>query len=496
MRSEKTRRTMSNDGKGHVYAPVGLAEVAQILGEPLTDTGTVCCSEKINPYSLIRPLYANLPGRDPAYFADASANTVAVCVPSASRAEMNASFDMSAQSATVYPCVNEYAFPANAHVRYAPKAWGFYVPYVTRATDIFALKDVSWRRFYPADAPTESHSPLAMFDGYLNDAVPAPLMSEVKLEYGEPAAYTPVVAKGAFTKAKILGPNPTGHPGGVVNVPAVLGSNTNLKYGVTLYVRKRSTDKFTYVSSGISTKYVGQTAGDGSEVKGDEILAAVTSNKPIVNSHEAMLIPWVAEGNVTVDSAGLLTVGSGARIYSLRYDRTFQAHAIADVKNKLLSVMSANGATAVTVTHMTDATWRVGFVIINPYPNYPLTASSFSIDVGHTASSTHLKFNFTSGGEPGASGTVSGPVMTIGGQKVNSATIEGGAGAFGLADRQKQVYLYFNLSNATDSVTSYEIKYQCGDPNHTKLATTPITINSRTSLNSGGDTSAGDVTLK
>lgn len=382
---------------GKITAPVGLASVAQVLGEPVTDTGTLCRSSKVNPHSLIKPTFINATHPqegmyDPAWLSNAQNYTLALLVPAAHLPSVQNSFDISTKGAAEYPCVAEYAFSSGAWVQHSLHAWGYVVPYVQRAQDIFALTSLVWKHFTPEDGDTASLNAWAWddhFDGYIHGAEPVNPMTAVQIEYGKPIAYTPNVSTGPYTASDVLGPNPTGHPGGVVSVPAVLGTDSTFRYGMTVFWREDDDDKFTEVRSFLG----GPASGSVSGLNGKPILGAVgiDSDSVMAVDGEYVIVPWVAKGVTGVSSSGKLQVSSsGARFYSFRFSSLFSGHVRRTVESHHIGIiaMSFQGSDAKLVklsfvSHQASGQdrWKCEFTIYNKWKDYPMTAHRFFLQV-------------------------------------------------------------------------------------------------------------------
>lgn len=385
---------------GHITAPVGLATVAQTLGEARLDTDTLCRSDKTNPYSLIRPLFrkTSSPGTNPAWFAGTSETNDnsyrLTCVPTAHQSRLfpttsggtEASINLADKTAAEYPCKNDFNFTYPIYIKYAMCKWGFVVPYVTEEAAIFALRDLVWERFYPADdAAREGWSELQQFDGYLHNAAPVNPLKDVMLQYGNKIRATPQTSVGNYTDAQVLGSTGKAHPGGVVSIPAVIGVGG--QYGMTIFYRQSGSTKYTRIRSVLSGKIT--ASGSGLTVLNQMMI----EDYPRA-SGEWILIPWVAQGGtVSVNSAGVLSA-NGAKIFGFRFSKLFQGYEYANITAKVIvfgGFLSSQTIAEITPDTSLTATsgkgWKLTVLIRNPYTQYPLTAADFFFEYEYWKSS-------------------------------------------------------------------------------------------------------------
>ena len=190
---------MANEN-GHIHAPVSIEDVKKVLGVRSNDVGTLCLSDKINPYSLIRPM--------PSDFQWAGVK------------------DMKTMRLGDLP-------DGTTDMSWEYKQWGYQVPFVTNPNLIDRIKDLSWRR-PPADI--EHCKNLDHFDGYRHDVEPSFLWS-----VGEPIDGDPIVMMFAFggEQTNIVSSSGKNNKGGVVSVREVFGDEpfyygAEIKYGSTV----------------------------------------------------------------------------------------------------------------------------------------------------------------------------------------------------------------------------------------------------------------------
>lgn len=385
----------------HIIAPVGLATVAQVLGEAKTDTGTLCLSPKISPYSLIRPLFyrSDSPGTPPSLFASTDQDTSFTinCIPTAHKQRLfptlsNGTADtinLANKTAEEYPCKNDYAFTGATYVYYGICKWGYAVPYVNTEDAIFALRDLLWERFYPADSakdangkPTECWCNDHQFDGYIHateDDVPPPLKNVV-IQYGEPISATPNVDVGNYTDAQVLGTAGQNHPGGIVSIPAVIGVGGT--YGMTVYRKADGASKYSRIRSFVGGKIT--ASGNGLTI----INAMQISEYPASRA-DWIIIPWVAQGGTPTINAttGFLNIPSGTRIYGFRYAPQFQGYAAGTVVPKVITFGGIFvGGDICAISKVENGQWKCELHIYNAYRNYPLTATDFYLEIRYKES--------------------------------------------------------------------------------------------------------------
>ena len=391
---------------GHITAPFGLAAVARTLGENKLDTQSLCCSPKINPYSLIRPLFRGTgvsgtlppPGTAPSWFAtvDTLTGPQLFVVPASQRARLFPTgtngtvvgINLKDKTSDEYPCKDDYDFTYPVYINYAVCKWGFIVPYVSNQADIFALRDLVWERFGPADSAkdtkgllTETRAELQQFDGYLHDAVPADPLKAVQLEYGKPISATPDVSVGNYTDAQVLGTSGKAHPGGVVSIPAVIGVGG--QYGMTIFRRPKGEKKYKRIKSVLGGKI--EASGGGLK-----LLTAMQISDYPASEADWIIIPWVAQGGtVSVDASGELKTTGSPRFYSFRFDSRFQGYASATIVPKVIDFGNRIAGTDIYEFSRTSQVsgsndiWEIVVRINNANPGYPLTARNFYLEVSY-----------------------------------------------------------------------------------------------------------------
>lgn len=376
------------ESNGHITAPVGLATVAKVLGESRTDTDTLCRSAKINPHSLIRPLFraTDTPGTPPSWFSQTEnyGSNLALIVPSGKLKEVQNPIQIKGSG---LKCDSEYDFGTGLYIYHALMRWGYVVPYVTQPSAILALRDCVWKRYGPADdAAGQGWSEDQQFDGYLHNALPVDPMTHVQLEYGKKIAYTPLAVKGNTTVNEILGTtngkvNETGHPGGVVSIPAVLGVKASYVYGMTVFHRASENEKYQ-----VLRHFLGQTVS--SSAGEFPILGSVGMNSGsaiLAGKGDYVVIPWVVDKDNIVElspDGKIMSITGNARFYGFRFSERFDGYAEKTITPRVLSLLSVNlpGVTPKVIdmnyVYGTGKT-TVSFTLYNPWGAYALTAREF-----------------------------------------------------------------------------------------------------------------------
>lgn len=371
---------------GHVTAPIGLAPLCRLLGEGRVDTFTACRSAKVNPYSLIRPLYSKKHDIMPEDFINANI-IEASCTPANMKTSVLKEFDISTKNDAQYPSVNEYEYKQYAWVKWEPMKWGYWLPYVQRQEDIFALadKNVYWRRFYPADDTAEttanrSWCVLDQFDGYLHKAEPVNPLSNVVLEYAEKPSYTPVVIRSGYKDSEIFAKvsGGKGNTGGVVSIPAVFSDDKfktyDAFYGVSLFTKGSSGGRFRLAQSAVGPK-VNTTEG----TSGLLMLSNVTGFQQISNCHEAVLVPWIAmttKGETITENGGMLSLPThGAKFLSYRFAKEYAGVERRKIQIKNLRLGSGN------CSAISSNLVQLVFDVVNDWPKYPLKMHSLWLEI-------------------------------------------------------------------------------------------------------------------
>ena len=248
---------------GHIYAPPGWYEVAQVLGEP-EDAGTLCTSSKINPHSLIRPSYASHQGFGPEHFPDGFDNTQ---VPDSGSADWY----------------------------YTKGRWGYAVPTVGMPQSINVIKDKPWFHFDPVG---DSWLCMTHFDGYRHNVKPQ-LSVGAAIEAGMPI--TVMLITGS-AQQNILSETGKGNNGGVVGVPEVLGE---VRVGCTVYTDGGSPRVF------ISANPIALDGSGGAYT----IETGLTAQA----GRRYTIVPWATDGNIVNGQ-----VQSGSRFFSLMLSEDFE----------------------------------------------------------------------------------------------------------------------------------------------------------------------------
>ena len=180
---------MSRKGS-HIYAPVNVSEVAELLGENTHDVGRLCTSDKINPYSLIRPAPLLYPRYD---FSVAQMKTA----------------DMG----------DLHTKPSDAVYNWEKRQWGWQVPYVGMPQNVDYIRDISW---YRPPLKSNDYKSLNHFDGYKHNAQPM-FDWGCALGIGFPISLNFVFYKQA---EEVVSPTGKGNNGGNLSIPEIFGDMT------------------------------------------------------------------------------------------------------------------------------------------------------------------------------------------------------------------------------------------------------------------------------
>lgn len=453
-----------DQANGRLYADdtrgVGLASVALCLKEPFTDTAKLCCSEKINPYSLIGPRFyrdtkGSMPGRAPGKYGtppvlgdttDSLPDQNAV--PSAKAGEVTGEFACS----SLTTATAEYTFRSAATFMYEKRRFGFFVPYVQDPQDIFALRDLYWKRYGPKDGNwvttngkrklTDSWCVLDHFDGYLHNAKPADVISGVILAYGQIPQFVPVLATGTWKITDVLGPEGRNNPGGNVSVPAVFGGEKMI-YGATLF--KKTGSKYAYVRSAIGG------ALDDTAVGGGGMLEPVTFGSAALNDNaQYLIVPWVTSDNVEINAGGLINIpAGGAKFYCCNYDVDHKAYG----ENEEPIAPKYFDVSNVRVEHERGSTeYFISLSLTNRIANYQLIAEFFDNAVQYNTKSSAL---FRNGGCNFVTGSNN---LSIGMDLTSTPP------SYALSREYKFKFTYED--DFFDSVSNVRVTFNCVDKNY------------------------------
>lgn len=355
---------------GKFEHPNGWFPIAQMLGEASTDAGTICCSDKINDYSLIRPLYTVRPDTVPEHYMTANdwLGDFPVGHPLVPQGGI----------AVVGNAVDEYGakiLNLSYGYSYERKAWGYFVPYIEKGANgwnlvlAFASSVFVWRRIYPnADqsgvaADQRTFYPMVMFDRYYHTGVAEPLhpIKAHQIEYGKNVTVDfNVMASMIGTNDSVYQSDPEAivFKGSIVNIPAVLGDG--MYVGASLFIEKPA--GWHLLGTAWKQPY-----------QGNMQTAHVDFGIRIVRTGKYMLIPWCADKDPTA---------SDAHIYPVRYASGFDWKIEETAKARYLGL---TGTPLISVSKETGSNITVvKFVLVNPYGNYPLTASDFLLELKRT----------------------------------------------------------------------------------------------------------------
>ncbi|MDE7440640.1 MAG: hypothetical protein K2M69_00530 [Muribaculaceae bacterium] len=246
-----------------IQAPVNTDDVATVLGVASHNLGTLCRSDRVNPHSLIAPVYTQRSDIGPA--------------------------DMPNIQGQPQPML------VGTNWRYLLKNWGFWAPCVGNPADIKDIANIPWWRVKPTG---NSFNSLVHFDGYQHNAEPhLPVSAQVI------AGRNIVLSLNPGTPQTVLSSNGKANPGGVVALYEVLGA---VRIGCTIYEGDKVRGKW------ISPNPIGNP-------NGQDILAIETGIKAASNA-KYTIVPWATDGNITAN--GDIVVGSN--FFSLSFSEDFE----------------------------------------------------------------------------------------------------------------------------------------------------------------------------
>lgn len=189
---------MGYDSFGHIFAPVSTGDVASVLGVQSDNVSDLCLSEKINQYSLIRPVLTD------------------------DRPDIQVSQMKDLQTGKLKDV------EGNCH--WERRKWGYQVPYVVAVDYFEEILYVPWYRAMPTK---ECYKSLNHFDGYKHDASPMFLFSVDE----HPQENDQIVIMFGFggPQNDVVSPNGNNNNGGVVSAQEVFGETFYMgaivKYG-------------------------------------------------------------------------------------------------------------------------------------------------------------------------------------------------------------------------------------------------------------------------
>lgn len=252
---------------GHIYAPINTSDVAKVLKEKSNDVATLCMSEKINPYSLIRPFSEEMTSP----FSE---------VKDLRTARIGADKNLD-----------------NDGVKWERKLWGYQVPYEPTTTRLIlgGIRDIAW---YRPTLRTSDHKNLEHFDGYLHNATP---MFEwfVSAITGEPIF---ISFQFGNKQENIVSASGRANKGGVVSIPEVFGGEP-FYFGVSIRINN-STTVYDYISSSV--------------VNPDEqLFGFIDTGRTAENATTYEVTPWIS--NNTLDTPN-------ARFYSLKFFDEYESY--------------------------------------------------------------------------------------------------------------------------------------------------------------------------
>lgn len=393
---------------GRITAPVSVDDVRRALGigldEPgALDVGTLCCrTDKINQASILRPYFykdpaGSQPGRGNEEHKDLfGTNSLpsrnAFYIPEGKESEVYSTEEGAAKAfrCTDLPCHNkDYVFNTNNRTpwyQYESVNFGYFVPFVNDVQDIFALRDLYWKRYTPADAAwkdngngtktqTETWCVLDQFEGYISTGDPAPVLSNVICAYGQHPQCTPYAP----------GPNDAKSPedvlskasdeslkGGIVNVPAIFGHIDGLYYGASFFKKDASGGMYLHKKSAMGIAPGASTDG------GYPLLSAIEFDSVLKECYGAIFIPWVCDKPFVQDSGGTWTPQTGTKFYGLNCSADHKAYVVPDNANFSPKKLDASMSDCRLVS---GTKWRCEVTFTNRIANYPLIAILGNLEV-------------------------------------------------------------------------------------------------------------------
>lgn len=254
---------MANNGN-HITAPVNTDDVSSVLGVNSHDIATLCRSDKINPYSLIRPGYTTYPSFGPESFEN-------------------------------YPEMGTIPSSGSSGWYYKRAKWGYYVPCVGNPAYIKNVYLQPWVFNAPSG---DSFDCLTHFDGYRHNARPKlPVEPRIIPEKEILVSISP-----PSPQKEILSSTGKGNNGGVVALYEVLGS---VRLGFTLFQ-----------GTSIKGAYLYPTPIGTSDLQ--EIVLIKTATIALSN-REYTVIPWATDGNIVNGE-----IVAGSNFFGLKFSKDFE----------------------------------------------------------------------------------------------------------------------------------------------------------------------------
>ena len=284
-----------------IQAPVGVAEVAQTLGEASLDVGTLCLSQKINPASLVRPAWSEVPNRLPEELAG----------------DTNSLTNWKGRPASPQT-VNGVA------VTYIQASWQYYVPSIADPALIEKVKDLFWVH---ADPDGDSWLNLTHFDGYRHGAVPLDPVGAVVLERNRPPACSLFPGARQADAVSTDGAN----KGGSICLNSVLLGNRAMPYvylGATVYLKQSNGYKFLMFLNGGQTTDSYADGAYGADKQ--ELKVAWETMSNLQPGMTILIVPWAMMSTlprtVPQGKGPWTPPASGVRFVPLNYNKDYRAH--------------------------------------------------------------------------------------------------------------------------------------------------------------------------
>lgn len=287
---------------GHIYAPVSIEDVSEVLGVNSTDVGTLCMSERINPYSLIRPF------------------SMPISSPTTLVSELKDYHD----SATL---------PSDGNVMWEARQWGYQVPYVAAPGRVDQVRERPW---YRSTLKATDWKNLSHFDGYLHNARPS-FSWNASVIAGQPIS---VFFFFGAPQNNMLSADGKGNNGGVVSILEVFG-DAPFYFGVT--IQRGTTSNYFFANEPINPSST-QTTG------------MIDTGMNAENGVTYTITPWIA--NKPRSGNNLPT---DFRCYGLKFAEEYESYMVITTESEhvSLALSISNGTMRIIADNTFDAPYLV-----------------------------------------------------------------------------------------------------------------------------------------
>lgn len=295
---------MANNN-GHITAPVNTDDVSAVLNVSSHDVRIICRSDKINPHSLIRPIYTTNPALGPEDMKDAEG----MGAPDASGEDF----------------------------LYELKSWGYYVPYVTNASNIEDVCQIPWHKDGPKG---DSFDCLTHFDGYRHNANPRlPVEAIVN-----PGKNIILALYPGSAQSNALSSDGIANNGGVVGIRPVLGDDIYIGCTiVTSYILNQSYYHHFQSSSKVS-----------------DMIENIETSIVAEPGRSYIIIPW-ASNKAFMYINGSPVMPSGMRFYSLMFSDDWEG---------IMNITCPTASMSITNVVYTKTSNRLNFDVTVANSNY------------------------------------------------------------------------------------------------------------------------------